>query len=181
MLLIVLTFGCDRKFSLYLGELFVDGKVVQRHPERQRLIDAGTQWSNDRPRYSDRCRYAHQRENQGKTQQSYCWVVFLEINWANNNNYCWCRSMRTIILSEGFNMNSSKKFIHTKKILHTVDVIGFQQIGSIGLWKIHLSIGVSLYSHRPLDLMFVPFRGWTLYYFMSFGSLLLHFHIWRTL
>ena len=80
LLLIVLTFGCDRKFSLHLGELFVDGKVVQRPLERLRLIDALTERSNDRPRYNDRSRYARRRENQGKMQQSYCWVFFLEIN-----------------------------------------------------------------------------------------------------
>lgn len=50
----------------YGGELFVNGKVVQRPPERQRLIDAATQRSNDRPRYSDRSRYARRRENQGR-------------------------------------------------------------------------------------------------------------------
>eukprot|EP00252_Welwitschia_mirabilis_P013129 TRINITY_DN29003_c0_g1_i1.p1 TRINITY_DN29003_c0_g1~~TRINITY_DN29003_c0_g1_i1.p1 ORF type:complete len:235 (-),score=18.99 TRINITY_DN29003_c0_g1_i1:391-1095(-) len=49
----------------YGGELFVDGKIVPRSPERQRLIDAATQHTNARPRYNDRAR-ARRRENLGR-------------------------------------------------------------------------------------------------------------------
>lgn len=52
----------------YGGELFIDGKIVQRSPERQRLIDAAMYKGNDRPRNNDRTR-ARRRENQGPPER----------------------------------------------------------------------------------------------------------------
>lgn len=48
------------------AELFANGEIVQRPPERQRRIDAATTQRNDRdrPRYNDRTRYVRRRESQ---------------------------------------------------------------------------------------------------------------------
>jgi hypothetical protein len=46
------------------AELFVNGEIVQRSPERQRRVEPVPQRASDRPRYNDRTRYARQRENQ---------------------------------------------------------------------------------------------------------------------
>eukprot|EP01018_Ginkgo_biloba_P017574 Gb_32072 [translate_table: standard] len=51
----------------YGAELYVDGKIVQRSPERQRRVTPAPQRSNsDRPRYNDRTRYVRRRENQSQ-------------------------------------------------------------------------------------------------------------------
>jgi hypothetical protein len=46
------------------AELFVNGEIVQRTPERQRRVEPVPQRAADRPRYNDRTRYARRRENQ---------------------------------------------------------------------------------------------------------------------
>ncbi|CAK9165599.1 unnamed protein product [Ilex paraguariensis] len=45
------------------AELFVNGEIVQRSPERQRRVEPVPQQHRDRPRYNDRTRYARRREN----------------------------------------------------------------------------------------------------------------------
>ncbi|XP_054806788.1 multiple organellar RNA editing factor 2, chloroplastic-like [Prosopis cineraria] len=48
----------------YGAELFVNGEIVQRSPERQRRVEPQPQRHQDRPRYNDRTRYVRRRENQ---------------------------------------------------------------------------------------------------------------------
>ena len=48
----------------FTAELFVNGEIVQRSPERQRRVEPMPQRASDRPRYNDRTRYARRRENQ---------------------------------------------------------------------------------------------------------------------
>lgn len=45
------------------AELFVNGEIVQRPPERQRRVEPQPQRAGDRPRYNDRTRYVRRREN----------------------------------------------------------------------------------------------------------------------
>lgn len=45
------------------AELFVNGEIVQRSPERQRRVEPQPQRAQDRPRYNDRTRYVRRREN----------------------------------------------------------------------------------------------------------------------
>ncbi|KAL1330332.1 hypothetical protein AAHE18_12G103100 [Arachis hypogaea] len=45
----------------YGAELFVNGEIVQRSPERQRRVEPQPQRHQDRPRYNDRTRYARRR------------------------------------------------------------------------------------------------------------------------
>ncbi|KAF3640045.1 Multiple organellar RNA editing factor 5, mitochondrial [Capsicum annuum] len=47
----------------YGAELFVNGEIVQRSPERQRRVEPVPQRAQDRPRYNDRTRYTRRREN----------------------------------------------------------------------------------------------------------------------
>lgn len=47
----------------YGAELFVNGEIVQRSPERQRRVEPQPQRAQDRPRYNDRTRYSRRREN----------------------------------------------------------------------------------------------------------------------
>ena len=47
----------------FAAELFVNGEIVQRSPERQRRVEPQPQRAQDRPRYNDRTRYARRREN----------------------------------------------------------------------------------------------------------------------
>jgi len=47
----------------YAAELFVNGEIVQRSPERQRRVEPQPQRHQDRPRYNDRTRYVRRREN----------------------------------------------------------------------------------------------------------------------
>ncbi|KAG6489709.1 hypothetical protein ZIOFF_050985 [Zingiber officinale] len=56
----------DAENKDYGAELFANGEIVQRPPERQRRIDAATTHRNerDRPRYNDRTRYVRRRESQ---------------------------------------------------------------------------------------------------------------------
>lgn len=51
-------------FTLLAAELFVNGEIVQRPPERQRRVEPVPQRASDRPRYNDRTRYARRRDNQ---------------------------------------------------------------------------------------------------------------------
>ncbi|EOA36239.1 hypothetical protein CARUB_v10010207mg [Capsella rubella] len=54
----------DQEHQDYGAELFVNGEIVQRPPERQRKItELTTQRSSDKPKYHDRTRYARRREN----------------------------------------------------------------------------------------------------------------------
>ncbi|KAL6564500.1 Multiple organellar RNA editing factor 2, chloroplastic [Orobanche minor] len=53
----------DAENKDYGAELFVDGKIVQRTPERQRRVEPVPQRGNDRPRYNDRTRYVRRRDN----------------------------------------------------------------------------------------------------------------------
>uniref|UniRef100_A0A0D9W902 MORF/ORRM1/DAG-like MORF domain-containing protein n=1 Tax=Leersia perrieri TaxID=77586 RepID=A0A0D9W902_9ORYZ len=54
----------DAENKDYGAELFVNGEIVQRSPERQRRVEPVPQRAQDRPRYSDRTRYVKRRENQ---------------------------------------------------------------------------------------------------------------------
>ncbi|MED6169946.1 Multiple organellar RNA editing factor 2, chloroplastic [Stylosanthes scabra] len=47
----------------YGAELFVNGEIVQRSPERQRRVEPQPQRHQDRPRYNDRTRYVRRKEN----------------------------------------------------------------------------------------------------------------------
>ncbi|XWS08752.1 hypothetical protein CRYUN_Cryun40dG0028200 [Craigia yunnanensis] len=53
----------DPEYKDYGAELFVNGEIVQRPPERQRRVEPQPQRAQDRPRYNDRTRYARRREN----------------------------------------------------------------------------------------------------------------------
>ncbi|XP_010499838.1 PREDICTED: multiple organellar RNA editing factor 5, mitochondrial [Camelina sativa] len=54
----------DQENKDYGAELFENGEIVQRPPERQRRItELTTQRSSDKPKYHDRTRYARRREN----------------------------------------------------------------------------------------------------------------------
>ncbi|CAN0904813.1 Multiple organellar RNA editing factor 5, chloroplastic/mitochondrial [Linum grandiflorum] len=53
----------DPEYKDYGAELFVNGEIVQRTPERQRRVQPQPQRANDRPRYNDRTRYVRRREN----------------------------------------------------------------------------------------------------------------------
>lgn len=54
----------DPAFQDYGAELFVNGEIVSRPPERQRKIDELTSASRDnRTKYNDRPRYNRRREN----------------------------------------------------------------------------------------------------------------------
>ncbi|XVF66437.1 hypothetical protein PTKIN_Ptkin10aG0035700 [Pterospermum kingtungense] len=59
-------FGCeiDEETSNKLeAELFVNGEIVQRSPERQRRVEPQPQRAQDRPRYNDRTRYQRRKDN----------------------------------------------------------------------------------------------------------------------
>ncbi|KAE9617624.1 hypothetical protein Lal_00043277 [Lupinus albus] len=53
----------DPEYKDYGAELFVNGEIVQRSPERQRRVEPQPQRHQDRPRYNDRTRYVRRREN----------------------------------------------------------------------------------------------------------------------
>ncbi|XLR00687.1 hypothetical protein S83_066885 [Arachis hypogaea] len=53
----------DPEHKDYGGELFVNGEIVQRSPERQRRVEPQPQRHQDRPRYNDRTRYVRRKEN----------------------------------------------------------------------------------------------------------------------
>ncbi|KAE9612088.1 hypothetical protein Lal_00022206 [Lupinus albus] len=53
----------DPEYKDYGAELFVNGEIVQRPPERQRRVEPQPQRHQDRPRYNDRTRYVRRREN----------------------------------------------------------------------------------------------------------------------
>ncbi|PKA45981.1 DAG protein, chloroplastic [Apostasia shenzhenica] len=53
----------DPEYKDYGAELFVNGEIVKRSPERQRRVEPVPQRAQDRPRYSDRTRYARRRDN----------------------------------------------------------------------------------------------------------------------
>ncbi|XP_010556915.1 PREDICTED: multiple organellar RNA editing factor 2, chloroplastic [Tarenaya hassleriana] len=53
----------DPEYKDYGAELFVNGEIVQRPPERQGRVEPQPQRAQDRPRYNDRTRYARRREN----------------------------------------------------------------------------------------------------------------------
>ncbi|GLU08210.1 hypothetical protein SLE2022_251340 [Rubroshorea leprosula] len=55
----------DPEYKDYGAELFVNGEIVQRSPERQRRVEPQPQRAQDRPRYNDRTRYVRRR-NQGQ-------------------------------------------------------------------------------------------------------------------
>ncbi|XP_078162581.1 multiple organellar RNA editing factor 2, chloroplastic-like [Carex rostrata] len=54
----------DAENKDYGAELFVNGEIVQRSPERQKRVEPVPQRAQDRPRYNDRTRYVKRRENQ---------------------------------------------------------------------------------------------------------------------
>ncbi|CAN6201074.1 unnamed protein product [Urochloa humidicola] len=54
----------DPEYKDYGAELFVNGEIIQRPPDRQRRVEPVPQRAADRPRYNDRTRYARRRENQ---------------------------------------------------------------------------------------------------------------------
>ncbi|KAG0460794.1 hypothetical protein HPP92_021091, partial [Vanilla planifolia] len=51
----------DAENKDYGAELFVNGEIVKRSPERQRRVEPAPQRAQDRPRYNDRTRYARRR------------------------------------------------------------------------------------------------------------------------
>jgi hypothetical protein len=53
----------DPEYQDYGAELFVNGEIVQRPPERQRRVEPQPQRHNDRPRYNDRTKHVSRREN----------------------------------------------------------------------------------------------------------------------
>ncbi|XP_051118583.1 multiple organellar RNA editing factor 2, chloroplastic-like [Andrographis paniculata] len=53
----------DPEYKDYGAELFVNGEIVQRSPERQRRVEPVPQRAQDRPRYNDRTRYVRRRNN----------------------------------------------------------------------------------------------------------------------
>ncbi|KAL3647709.1 Multiple organellar RNA editing factor 2, chloroplastic [Castilleja foliolosa] len=53
----------DTENKDYGAELFVNGEIVQRSPERQRRVEPLPQRAQDRPRYNDRTRYVRRRDN----------------------------------------------------------------------------------------------------------------------
>ncbi|GFZ13500.1 hypothetical protein Acr_23g0018850 [Actinidia rufa] len=53
----------DAENKDYGAELFVNGEIVQRSPERQRRVEPVAQRHQDRPRYNDRTRYVRRRDN----------------------------------------------------------------------------------------------------------------------
>ncbi|PIN07069.1 hypothetical protein CDL12_20367 [Handroanthus impetiginosus] len=53
----------DAENKDYGAELFVNGEIVQRSPERQRRVEPVPQRAHDRPRYNDRTRYVRRRDN----------------------------------------------------------------------------------------------------------------------
>ncbi|XP_050376785.1 multiple organellar RNA editing factor 2, chloroplastic-like [Argentina anserina] len=53
----------DAENQDYGAELFVNGEIVQRSPERQRRVEPQPSRAQDRPRYNDRTRYVRRREN----------------------------------------------------------------------------------------------------------------------
>ncbi|KAL1539641.1 Multiple organellar RNA editing factor 2, chloroplastic [Salvia divinorum] len=53
----------DAENKDYGAELFVNGEIVQRSPERQRRVEPVPQRAQDRPRYNDRTRYVRRRDN----------------------------------------------------------------------------------------------------------------------
>ncbi|KAB2600032.1 DAG protein [Pyrus ussuriensis x Pyrus communis] len=53
----------DPEYKDYGAELFVNGEIVQRSPERQRRVEPQPSRAQDRPRYNDRTRYVRRREN----------------------------------------------------------------------------------------------------------------------
>ncbi|XP_012569846.1 multiple organellar RNA editing factor 2, chloroplastic-like [Cicer arietinum] len=53
----------DPEYKDYGAELFVNGEIVQRPPERQRRVEPQPQRHQDRPRYNDRTRYVRRKEN----------------------------------------------------------------------------------------------------------------------
>ncbi|EPS66780.1 hypothetical protein M569_07993 [Genlisea aurea] len=52
----------DAENKDYGAELFVNGEIVQRSPERQRRVEPVPQRAQDRPRYNDRTRYVRRRD-----------------------------------------------------------------------------------------------------------------------
>ncbi|CAM8930362.1 unnamed protein product [Rhodiola kirilowii] len=54
----------DAENKDYGAELFYNGEIVQRPPDRQRrIIELTTHNTNTRPKYNDRTRYVRRREN----------------------------------------------------------------------------------------------------------------------
>lgn len=53
----------DTENKDYGAELYVNGEIVQRSPERQRRVEPVPQRAQDRPRYNDRTRYVRRRDN----------------------------------------------------------------------------------------------------------------------
>ncbi|KAK1289377.1 hypothetical protein QJS10_CPB18g01952 [Acorus calamus] len=53
----------DPEYKDYGAELFVNGEIVKRSPERQKRVEPVPQRAQDRPRYNDRTRYTRRREN----------------------------------------------------------------------------------------------------------------------
>ncbi|KAF5196312.1 multiple organellar RNA editing factor 2 protein [Thalictrum thalictroides] len=54
----------DAENKDYGAELYVNGEIVQRSPERQRRVEPVPPRNQDRPRYNDKTRYVRRRENQ---------------------------------------------------------------------------------------------------------------------
>lgn len=78
----------------FTAELFVNGEIVQRSPERQRRVEPVPQRASDRPRYNDRTRYARRRENQrwsdDQKPNNKAWVAWglTSIYWMEQSKNC---------------------------------------------------------------------------------------------
>lgn len=53
----------DPEYKDYGAELYVNGEIVQRPPERQKRVEPVPPRERDRPRYNDKTRYVRRREN----------------------------------------------------------------------------------------------------------------------
>ena len=62
--LFLFDYGFSIVATIFAAELFVNGEIVQRSPERQRRVEPVPQRAQDRPRFNDRTRYMRRRENQ---------------------------------------------------------------------------------------------------------------------
>ena len=56
MIFVLPSSNVDAEYKDHRGEVLVDGKIVERSPERQQRVTPVPQRNNDRPRYNDRTR-----------------------------------------------------------------------------------------------------------------------------
>ncbi|OMO95264.1 hypothetical protein CCACVL1_05456 [Corchorus capsularis] len=92
----------------YGAELFVNGEIVQRSPERQKRVEPQAQRANDRPRYNDRTRYVRRRENMRQGSSLYYLTRLVSA-------FVYLRFRPTpLFLKDDFNVNKSDRHRHGK-------------------------------------------------------------------